>query len=507
MRKSFTGVLLLASVIVVAQTDITTIATSYTTATGTTYTGPYAAGGNSAYSTGNFQYNFGANANATNHKSTLLNFTAGGNTYVSLPVNPLVFLRRGAAVANTVIYYKGAEAPGTGGITTHFNLESPYVNSMETMLSGYNNFNTGVDNLFVNTGDANGNNNNIEKVEVIFPAARTVVDATREGIAIFERGETNQHDGFTIAIIETVDAGNIVTNFYNNVKKMNATTYGNTNLISNPTDQNYYVLRKPLAGALDMRIAVQATTNMGGVFFKFSDFGITNGQSVKGYAILDGGYNITNGNQIIEIDPNGLFGYNNFTGETFGGLDLVAMTGLFELSSTLPLAPTLSATIQNNQIKLNWNGQGNDVEKIEVEKSVNGNNFIPIYTQFTNANSFTDNAFYYQMQWYRIKFTATNGQVTYSNIIRVKKSSTNRFVEILSAIPLSNNYVDIKINVLQKETIEINVLDTDGKILQHKTYILESGSSMLHIALPNKNNKAVVLKVISATNSFSQVII
>ncbi len=510
MKFILTALVVMLNFIALAQTDIISITTSYSTGIGTTYTGPFATGGNLLYSMGDYKYNFGTNANATNHSLSLLSFTAGGKVYTTVPMNPIINLVRGSAVANTVIYYEGEEIPSSGGIVSDFNLQHPYINNMNNILSGYNNFNTGVENLFINTGDQNGNNNNIEKVEVVFPTARTVVDATQEGIAIFERGAINQHDGFTVAIIQTTNGSNVPTAYYSTLKKMNPFTYGNTNLLSNAAEnQEYFILRKPLAGTLDMRIASQNGGNMGGVFFKFSDFGIANGQTVKGYTILGGDLNLGSGGNILAYDDV-VIPFANFTNEALGGLDMVALTGLFTFSSVVPLPPTLNASIVNNQVKINWDIQGNSFVKMEVQKSTDNNNFIVINTQHTNTNSlysYTDINFDYPLQWYRIKFTNAIGLITYSNIIPVKKASKNNFVEILSAIPLANNDLTVRINLSQKETIQIKVFDLSGKLLLNTTRNMEAGNSIFQLQIPKQINNAIVLKVTSQNNSFSQLIL
>ena len=151
-----------------AQQAVTaTNTTSVTVATGTTYNANGAAGSGLAAS--NFDYRYGNLSGALNNKIFLNSFVAGGTSFVFeySPVITVVLNRvDNASVtgARDLVFNEGAinAVPAPDQI----NINAPYVPLMTSLLPGNDDLRSGADNLFGNTGDADGNNNNVERLDV-----------------------------------------------------------------------------------------------------------------------------------------------------------------------------------------------------------------------------------------------------------------------------------------------------------------------------------------------------
>jgi hypothetical protein len=484
-----------------AQTDITSVSTSYSSsALGTTYTGPYATGGNSIYNSGTFQYNYGANASTTNNILTLNNFNTATNLYVPVATNPTIILRRNSVSPNnSILYYQGNRIENSGGFPYIFNLERPYEESMETVFSGLTNFNAGTDNLFTNVGDGNNNNNSIERADVIFSTPRLVVDAAKEGIAIFERGELNQHDAFQVAVIKSVDGSNNPTSYYAGIKKLTTGTWGNTNLIASATDIDYYIVRKPLPSATDLRISASVDQNMGGTFIKFSDFGIPNNETIIGYSIMATDVATTNGTDFLNYN-NITTAYNTNTNNSNGGIDLVAATAIYEQAVvTSTHTAQLTANTQNQSIALNWNADFANLANMELQKSTDGINFNSVKTTQPNITS------QYQASeakteytvYYRIKYNLQDGNIVYSNTVKISSNGNNGSVVLLSANPVIGDAVSLKIAAAYSEMGSITLFDASGRKIGMQNIRLQKGNNYITVNRPKGFYGQAILQVIS----------
>jgi hypothetical protein len=485
----------------IAQTDITSVSTTYTpSALGTTYTGPYATGGNSTYNSGTFQYNYGTNAGTTNNILTLNSFNTATNLYVPVATNPTIILRRNSVSPNnSILYYQGNRIENSGGFPYIFNLERPYEESMETAFSGLSNFNAGTDNLFTNVGDGNNNNNSIERADVIFSTPRLVVDATKEGIAIFERGELSQHDAFQVAVIKSVDGSNNPTSYYAGIKKLNTGTWGNANLIASAADIDYYIVRKPLPSATNLQISASVDQNMGGTFMKFSDFGIPNNEIIIGYSIMATDVATTNGTDFLNYN-NITTAYNTNTNNSNGGIDLVAATAIYEQAIVASTnTAQLTANAQNQSIILNWNADFANLANMELQKSTDGTNFNSVKTTQPNTtNQYqTSEVKTAYLIYYRIKYNLQDGSVVYSNTVKISSTGNNGNVVLLSANPVIGDAVSLKIVTANSEMGSIVLFDASGRKLSTQNIRLQKGNNYITVTRPKGFYGQAILQVIS----------
>jgi len=323
--KSATTLLfsLLLSGQVSAQSAITEIAASISeTIESTTYSENGATGSSLASNT--FTYRYGDASGYNDNQLSLDAFEAGGYGYRYEGVPVEVFFRRvdNSTVSGVrdLLFYFGNRNNAA------INLKASYQEDMEVAFTGNSNLFRGSDNLFSNGGDNNGNNNNIERLDVVVSAGINLVSAEAQGFAIMERGNVNQHDAFVVAVILSVDgAGN--PSAYSDVIRLGSSDYGSSNPIAGQTS---VVLRRD--GAVEpLKVSTTlGNQGIGGVMFKFSDFGLNNGQTVYGYSVTGGDFPAGGtGADMVDYTNATYFPLNtNGTTAGQGGIDMIALTGI-----------------------------------------------------------------------------------------------------------------------------------------------------------------------------------
>ena len=325
------SVLVFSNLAAFAQQAVTAAATTtITVATGTTYNANGAAG--SGLAATNFDYRYGSLSGALNNKVFLNTLTAGGIPYIyDYPFRYSVVLNRvnNAAVTGPRDLLFNQGAINTVPAPDQININAPYEPLMSTLLAGNDDLRSGADNLFGNAGDADGNNNNVERLDVRINGldGYTVYKPALQGFSVFERGVAAAHDAFTISVITSLDGlGN--PNGYTGLFRVVSADYGAANPIGNA---NYVVLRRD--GGVGNLLASSTPTNegMGGVFFLFDDFGIASNTTVYGYSIAAGDFPpAATAADMIDFTNAVNFPITTPSGGT-GGIDLSAITGVFKI--------------------------------------------------------------------------------------------------------------------------------------------------------------------------------
>ncbi|MDP2235545.1 MAG: LruC domain-containing protein [Bacteroidales bacterium] len=309
-----------------AQQGITNIYTETTSsASGSSYSASGATGSPLAGNT--YSYKYGSNSTFNDNNISLLSLQTGntGYRYESIPVE--VYFRRvnnsNVSGVRDLMFYFGTLAG------TALDLKAPYVDEMATAFTGNTNLLRGSDNLFANTGDGNGNNNNIERLDVVVSAGILLTSASGQGFAVMERGALNQHDAFVAGVITGIDGSGNPT-AYSNLVRVTSANYGSVNIVPN---QNSAVLRRDNnTGELKVSTTLSGQ-GIGGVFFKFSDFGLTDGQTVYGYSLTANDFPVS-GTPANFVDyTNSTFFPTNTNSASAGGIDMIALTGLVKIIS------------------------------------------------------------------------------------------------------------------------------------------------------------------------------
>ncbi|MBK9290356.1 MAG: LruC domain-containing protein [Bacteroidetes bacterium] len=316
---------MLISQYAVAQSGITAIQTQVSSSTDvTTYT---ANGAPSSPLSGNtYTYTFASNT-FTDHQLSLQAIEAGSKAFAYEPIPVQVVFRRvnnsGVSNPRDLMYYFGNLSGST------INLKAPYEPNMSTAFTGNTNLLRGSDNLFANTGDGNGNINNIERLDVLVPGGISLTSASGQGFAVMERGAVNQHDAFVVGVITALDgSGNPAA--YSNLIRVNSTHYGSVNVIPN---QNSVVLRRDNGTGNLLASTSLSGQGIGGVFLSFADFGLSDGQTIYGYSLAAADFPASGTSADFTDYTNTTFFPLNTSGSTQGGLDMIALTGLVRILS------------------------------------------------------------------------------------------------------------------------------------------------------------------------------
>lgn len=320
-----------------AQTPIVNVSIGNTAATTSISYNASGADG-SSFSGTNYNYTFGAATQATNNQKQLKSLTIGQEIYTYVQhANSFVKIRR---VNNNVVSGNRSllwveKNNVTGGSGNKIAVVPQYNDNMESVFDG-NSLNQGTDNLFANQGDGNGNNNNIERLDVIFAGGVISTYNNKVGFALFERGADNAHDPFVIAAVTAIDQNGNPTGYANPIR-VNTGNWGN--IPSSATD--YYVLRRNPATESNLRMSTSGKQNIGGVFITFKDLGIATGVKIYGYSVI--GYDLPAGAtaaNLVDYTNNAYFPVNTSAATTQGGIDLIALTGVLSAPEGIILPPT-----------------------------------------------------------------------------------------------------------------------------------------------------------------------
>jgi len=320
-----------------AQTPIVNVSIGNTAATtSTSYNASGAVG--SSFSGTNYNYTFGTATQANNNKKKLNSLTVGQEVYSYVDnANSFVKIRR---VNNSIVSGNRSllwveKNNVAGGSANKIAVVPQYNDNMESVFDG-NSLNQGTDNLFANQGDGNGNNNNIERLDVIFAGGVISTYNNKVGFALFERGADNEHDPFVIAAVTSIDQNGNPTG-YASPLRVNTANWGN--IPSSAID--YYVVRRNPATESNLRMSTSGKQNIGGVFITFKDLGIATGVKIYGYSVI--AYDLpagATGANLVDYTNNAYFPTNTSAATSQGGIDLIALTGVLSAPEGIILPPT-----------------------------------------------------------------------------------------------------------------------------------------------------------------------
>ncbi len=435
-----------------AQTAITAITTSNSTASAA-----------QSYVIGSNTYNWGMSPN-----SNVVNvdgFTAGGvpYTYASF-INGIVKLRRvnNASVSGSFTLM-WAEAVTNGTI---FNMLPEYQDNMEIIFDNRV-FNKGTDNFFDNSS---GNSNNIERMDwIVAGGFSSTATPSQLGFAVFERGAVGAHDPFCIAPITSLDAGGNPAG-YGNILRVAGASYGDPG-----PAVNYRIVK----GAVGTPLADAGTGSQsrGGVIISLQNLGIAPNTTIYGYSLM--------ANDLpAGAVPANLLNVNNATNFPLntgnpGGIDLIAVTGLYVATSLLPVQfSSFTVHEKNGWPQLTWQVENETPGAYyEIERKYSGSEFLTVKQVYANAAAggrnqymFTDDAAdLLNPVQYRIRQTDADGRFTYSPVV-VIGGSKKTSVFALYPNPAVNT-VFINLPASAKGPVTLQLTDLDGRLIKRKTFI------------------------------------
>lgn len=278
------GSLFLTAPLLAAPTDITAITFTDVAGPGSTENDVQGAGKTAGIFDGTREYDL----KYTGDSTRLDSLTTTKGTYLPTAAASNVFRRTNTPNAD-IVYYVGSG----GSSSTTLTLDGKQVGSLGEMFAG-NNLNVGVDNMFANRADKNGNFTNIERVDFVFKNG-LAVNANR-GFSIIERGNVGDHDSFGIVAITGIDrSGNPTA--YGNLVRFDLGEWGNVNVVGN---KNYIVLRRddPTSPDAEFAPSFAVTNGMGGTFVPLTDLAAA-GQTIYGYSLV-GGDVTSSGSKLVD---------------------------------------------------------------------------------------------------------------------------------------------------------------------------------------------------------------
>jgi len=390
---------------------------------------PTSPGSFSACTGNNYTYSW---SNGTNNQLKLISFTANSKTYVVAGTPGVeVKLRRvnNAVVTGNrnILYSETTFASATSCITPRqLDFKAPYNDDMALFLNN-NVLNHGTDNLFTNASNGDANNNNIERVDVVFTTGISTTLPADAGFVLCERGSNNAHDGFRIAAITGIDASNNPTSF-GAVKTCVAGngssngSWGHPSIANGNRQLAAYVLRKDPADTY-LRVSSHVNQELGGVFFSLAELGVAESQIIFGYCLIgpDGTANPSSA-QLLNTSDAAV--YPTGTTEVMGGgLDLISINTFYGTSQVLAnsIVQSFRGYVQASEARIYWTLNSIATGTIiHLERSKDAVSFTTAYTYLQDGipdKSYTDTPgaglFYYRL---RIE---NAGAIVYSSIVQL----------------------------------------------------------------------------------------
>lgn len=311
--------------------------------------------GNVSYAANGSTLYFGTNGLSNQNDKILQSFIAGGKSYVTSSLTPATVKFRRVdnpfATGNkTILFFEINDSMNTdySGWLSSSNkyLKSSYMDSMELAFTGRT-LNRGSDNTLGNLGNNQGNNNNIERIDIVFNSPRPILSNNGDGITVFERGTPTNHGGLKFALILSVDANGNPTSF-SNIYTLSNSEWGATDAIPS---SDYGIMNSngsfPFPYKLGQTDAVQQS--IGGVYIPYLSFGLSASATptVYGYSIMAGDVTATTSAQILDYTNSSIFPTNTDGNDnTIGGMDLITVTMDFADATINPV--NLSGNVFND---------------------------------------------------------------------------------------------------------------------------------------------------------------
>ena len=135
-------------------------------------------------------------------------------------------------------------------------------------------------------------------------------------------------------------------------------------------------------------------------------------------------------------------------------------------ASTLPISSiNLTASkLQGNSVELNWTSIGEgDGTSYKVEHSVNGIDFTDLTT--IDGTSYVDSKATDGINYYRIKATDKNGEITYSNVVRLTTNNSPLTTIAIYPNPLSGSSFSVSLGNVVAGRYKVSIFDKLGKLV------------------------------------------
>lgn len=472
----------------------------YKATTGSTYTAGVSAGSGLS---GTYTYKYGTQTVTSNNYQRLDTFTitngAGGTSVFIFndAAVPVVKFRR-VNNANVTGRRKSLwyESDGnTPSATVAVAVRPAYDDSLESIFARRL-FNMGVDNAFENGTVTN--NNNIERIDVIFPGGLKTFNPDSAGFTVFDRGAAGGNDSFMIAGIKSLDANGDPSDYYPAVK-VGPNDYG----AASGTNVNFHGLRKEETET-NLKLFIAAGTQARqGVFFSFRALGFpyssgTSARLLYGYSVM-----ATDVNRAAPGTPINMVSYTNATIfptntelGTVGGIDMVAVTGVAATNLSALLLPVriagFTARPEAGRVLLSWELVGGDPPGEQaMERSADGIAFSwllrPASPQATGMQYAMDEHPLPGQNYYRLRMVDKAGEISYSPIVKVSVEAavTGPVSITVYPMPVVNDQFTIAAAGLPATACWLELADMNGRRV-YRQMITGRRSDHIQVSLPGR---------------------
>jgi hypothetical protein len=127
----------------------------------------------------------------------------------------------------------------------------------------------------------------------------------------------------------------------------------------------------------------------------------------------------------------------------------------------------------------------NNFSHFEIEKSIDGVNFITITTIAGKGGKSKETAYTFDdnevkaIQYYRLKYVDANGQYTYSNILRVNRDDvTNTKVLFSNRV---TTMLALRLIDMNTDNLSIKIIDNSGREVRRQNVKINPGENSLNI--------------------------
>ncbi|NCA81147.1 MAG: DUF11 domain-containing protein [Opitutae bacterium] len=269
-------------------------------------------GGSAGFPTGTV-YNIRFNEGVSN-QMFLGDVTVGGRVFDGIALAGRINIARTTNATikgeHHIVLYEQSSYSGT-----NIFLKSRYAATMEESLRSPL-INHGADNVFSDQGDGNGNNNNIQRIDYLFPDGLPVHSHIEQrGFLVMDRGG---NDRFKIAAITALDGNQKPSAFGTPISVLE--THWGASGISLDT-----IVMRGYTGSGDSQhpSADVSPQPLSGVFLNWQTLGLRTNDLFYGYA-LAANDTTTNGAYWTLVNNAVYFPTNTSPESTFGGLDLIS---------------------------------------------------------------------------------------------------------------------------------------------------------------------------------------
>lgn len=195
-----------------------------------------------------------------------------------------------------------------------------------------------------------------------------------------------------------------------------------------------------------------------------------------------------------------LYGYDVYN--TSGGLNRFVFENITARGlSVLPVSiGKISGSIQNNTAGIQCAvTDAGSLQKLELERSTNGNHFETVAANISNQNdlhTFSDGHLPGNVSklYYRVKATQPSGAILYSNILTLYKQQEAGFK--LNSVSTSGGQVIAQINADASGAVRLMISAADGKIVYQQQIMLQKGSQVYSISHAKQPSGINIISVV-----------